>query len=138
VFLHTKILEKFHSHRIDNLLNFPPFPTEDEICSDNKVGPFGNGGMSIHSRLWMKKAIQYCPSYLRSGFSEEEVTSSPCWLDVLEGSEDFYFAMILKGMGAPLPTVYEASLFSSEMRVPENFVHQYILTNIELEQFANS
>jgi hypothetical protein len=40
-------------------------------------------------------------------------------------NEDLYFAMFLHDMSAPLPSAYEASLFSTETAFPEQVLQEY-------------
>jgi len=122
----------FHNNKVDDL-PFPPFPTEDEICSNNEVGPFGNGGISLRSRSWLRKAIRYCPLRV-SGFSEEDMKATPCNTSNWDGyNEDQLFSTILRGMGAPLPSLGEASLFGTELRTP-NAMMEYYKIDMETQE----
>ena len=114
--------------------------------SHNYYGPAGNGGLSLRSRTWMIKAIRTCPHSYYSGLSTAELQSSSCivgrrnlFLDFLDftlqwlyghryliyerigrsAPEDLYFATVLRGIGAPLPSGFEASLFSAELILPD-------------------
>lgn len=106
----------------------PPYPTENEICSDTRYGPQGNGGLSLRSRSWLQKAIQYCPTdvFEHSGLSWEEFNSSSCKGNNVH-AEDLYFVTVLRGIGAPLPTTFEAALFAQEMRSPTDILKHYNL-----------
>jgi hypothetical protein len=129
----------------------PPFPDSDALCNDPKRGPIGNGGLSLRSRQWMQRAIQYCPS----SFSGLSSSSSPCSLSFKNGPpEDVYFSTILLGLDhnpslllamndtnvsilnstssskskskpLQLATMYEAGLFSSESLVLSHLLTHY-------------
>jgi len=105
-----------------NLTEAPWFPTEDQICSVNEYGPQGNGGLCLRSRSWLRKAIEYCPfhNFTITGLTRETFDKTTCKGASI--AEDFYFSTVLRGMGAPLPTIYEAALFSLETRSPESIV----------------
>jgi hypothetical protein len=90
------------------------------ICQGG-IAPIGNGGLSLRQRSWMIRAIEACPHAIYSG---HDLSVEGC--NVLDKiNEDFYFGTILRGMNAPLPTGYEASLFSSETLWPEDVIGQY-------------
>ena len=90
------------------------------ICRDG-LAPVGNGGLSLRHRSWMIRAIEACPHAMYSG---HDLALAGC--NVLDKiNEDFYFGTVLRGMNAPLPTGYEASLFSSETLWPEDVFDQY-------------
>jgi hypothetical protein len=119
--------KKFHNasgSRSDPIV-IPPFPTADELCSDTRHGPQGNGGLSLRSRHWMRRAIRYCPTVVfhHSGLSQEEFNSTTCKATEII-AEDLYFWTVLKGLGAPLPTSFEAALFAQEMRSVRDVVIQ--------------
>jgi len=119
----------------------------ESFCVD---GPFGNGGLSLRSRYWMKKAILTCPHSRYSGLNQSYIKSSPCVVydydypilyklnlskrRVLRYNtpEDLYFAIILRAIQAPLPTAFEASLFSSEILFPHEVIFQYGPNNVSL------
>jgi hypothetical protein len=77
---------------------------------ENGFGCGYNGGIVLRNWTWMVRAIQACPSVLYSGIS---TSGKNC---VVEGDvqEDEYFTLVLHGMGAPMPTAYEAALFGVE------------------------
>jgi hypothetical protein len=106
----------------------PSFPTEDQFCDDTTYGPQGNGGLSLRSRSWLRKAIEYCPVVDRavSGLDQDAYDAAPCKAKVV-AAEDIYFVTILRGIGAPLPNNYEAALFSMELRSPNAIADQYSL-----------
>lgn len=90
------------------------------ICQGG-IAPVGNGGLSLRQRTWIIRAIEACPHAIYSGHN---LTMAGC--NVLDKiNEDFYFGTVLRGMNAPLPTGYEASLFSSETLWPEDVIVQY-------------
>jgi hypothetical protein len=107
-------------HRPDVLLeNVGKFP---HICSDGR-GPIGNGGLSMRSRSWLIKAIETCPHVTYSALNfEGRVDACKVYEDI---NEDMYFGIVLAGIGAPLPSAYEASLFSTEMLWPEQVLAMY-------------
>ena len=112
---------KFYSWMKENVL------TEEqqkiEFCPKEK-GIHGNGGLSMRSRSWIQKAIRACPHLQYSGLSAEEIANADCSLN--EGvPEDVYYAAILRYLNAPLPTAFEASLFSSEMIVPYQVAYEW-------------
>ena len=116
--------------------NVPSYPTEDDICSKHEFGPVGNGGFSLRSRKWMQQAILFCPPR-HSGLTKRKICSASCNAEGYEGQEDMYFATVLRGMGAPMPTLYEGALFGSEMRVPDDFEKDYNLNNVtKLEEMV--
>lgn len=125
---------RFHDGNVANL-SFPPFPTEDEICSKHEFGPVGNGGISMRSRKWMRKATRYCPT-IYSGLSEDERQMAPCNGTSNSFEEDMFFATILRGMGAPIPTLFEASLFGTELRTPNELLDIYRVDNGTREEFV--
>lgn len=101
---------------LDNVDKFP------DICSDNR-GPVGNGGLSLRSRSWLIKVIETCPHVTLSAVDfEGRVHACKVFEEI---NEDLYFGIVLRGLGAPLPTAYEASLFSTEMLWPEQVVGMY-------------
>lgn len=96
---------------------FPP------ICSDG-VAPLGNGGHSLRNRTWLVRAIEACPHQTHSGLDLEQL--SPLGCKVMDGiNDDFYFGIILRALNAPMPTGYEAALFSSEMLWAEQVLELY-------------
>ena len=125
---------RFHSGNVANL-SFPPFPTEEEICTKHEFGPVGNGGISMRSRQWMRKAVRYCPT-MYSGLSDVERKMAPCNGTSNGFEEDMFFATILRGMGAPLPTLFEASLFGTELRTPNELLDIYRIDNGTLEELV--
>ena len=94
----------------------------------------------------MRQAIAYCPHEIFSGLSKDAIQQVSCRAQGAP-QEDKYFATILKGMLvtmqhqeelAPekklqLPSVYEASIFSSETRFPTEFATHFNQTLKELE-----
>lgn len=94
------------------------------ICDNNGIAPVGNGGLSLRNRSWMIRAIEACPHVQYSGQDDDLNTVTGC--KVLDDiNEDFYFGTVLRGMEAPLPNAYEASLFSSESLWTEHVVELY-------------
>lgn len=82
-------------------------------CDGRGNGPVGNGGFSLRSVSWMLRAIEVCHG-----------VDAPC--RVLEDlNEDFYFATVLRGLGAPLPNAKVAALFSVESMWPEEAMSMY-------------
>lgn len=104
------------------LLDSESFP--NNICSQGR-GPLGNGGLSIRSRSWMIRAIETCP-HIEYNTKETipDIETSPCRV-LDQVNEDFYFAVVLNGLGAPLPPALEASLFSVEMLWPHEVSSMY-------------
>jgi hypothetical protein len=96
--------------------DFPP------IC-ENGEGPVGTGGFSIRQRSWMQTAISTCPHSKYSGL-KLVAESLACEVSD-EVNEDVYFSVVLRGLGAPLPTAVEASLFSAETLFVEDAVEMY-------------
>lgn len=100
--------------------------TVTNICQfDKGIGAFGNGGLSLRNRKWMKKAILACPHFKYSGLSSEYIKASNCSINTISFvPEDVYYATILRGINAPLPTSFEASLFSTEIIFPEEIINK--------------
>jgi hypothetical protein len=66
----------------------------------------------------MIQAIETCPHVTHSGL---DVEVEPFACKVFEAvSDDFYFGTVLAGIGAPLSIGFEASLFASQMLLPEH------------------
>jgi len=99
-----------------------PFPSD--IC-DNGKAPLGNGGFSLRSRQWMIKAIEYCPHPIISAVSAHDLDQAKCVFSGKNPAEDVYFAIVLNGIGAPMPLGFEAALFSAEMMMPETVLQYY-------------
>lgn len=93
-----------------------------EVC-ENGRGPVGHGDFSLRSRQWMLQAIATCPHVTFSGLKVED---EPFACKVFETiSDDFYFSTVLAGIGAPLPIGFEASLFASQILLPEQALDIY-------------
>lgn len=69
----------------------------------------------------MLRAIDACPSNLYSGIP----TSGKKCIVADDAEEDEYFALILYGLGAPMPNAYEASLFGVETFFAEQVKEYY-------------
>ncbi|KAL3920868.1 MAG: hypothetical protein SGILL_003045 [Bacillariaceae sp.] len=115
----------------------PPYPTPEQMCSNTMVGPQGNGGLGLRSRKWLRKAIEYCPSIRAdvSGLSPEQYAAAPCRAQNAP-AEDIYFVSILRGIGAPIPSNYEAALFSLELKSPGMIADQYKLNATFMEEMV--
>ena len=99
------------------------FPTN--LCQDLN-GPMGNGGFSLRSRKWMRRSIATCPHVHYSGLHVNPLCQ------VYENiPEDLYFATVLRGLHAPMPTAFEASLFAAEMIFPNHAIQYYGPHSIE-------
>lgn len=105
-----------------------------DICNGG-IAPIGNGGLSIRSREWMIDAIMTCPHLKYAGFDHEN-RNLACKV-VEDINEDFYFGTVLLGMKAPLPSAFEASLFSSEMMLPEQVFDMYGLDEKKQNEAVN-
>ncbi len=71
----------------------------------------------------MTQAIETCPHITHSGLKVEE---EPYACKVFEEvSHDLYFATVFVGIGAPLPTAQEASLFATQVLWPEQAWDMY-------------
>jgi hypothetical protein len=81
-----------------------------QFCTKRYGGFQGNGGLSLRNRSWMIEAIQRCPTHY-SGLDKYE--------SFHYRNEDLYFAQILTGLNAHMPSAFEASLFSVESLFPE-------------------
>ena len=97
------------------------------LCVPNSgEGAFGNGGLTIRSRQWLIKAIRFCPFSKYAGLTSLEVKNAKCSLPArADPAEDVFFSIILRVMGAPLPSEFEASLFSVEMIFAEHVLEYY-------------
>ena len=107
----------------DELLESLDFP---ELCSTtdkNGIAPLGNGGFSLRSRKYMMKAIKSCPHHSFSGLDLNGRVMACRVLDPV--NDDLYFATVLRGIKAPMPSAFEASLFSLEMLWPEETLDIY-------------
>lgn len=113
---------EWHSHLKETI----PYPTNDTISRDVMYGAFGNGGLSLRKRSWLQKAVRYCPHRNYSGLRRRDFVASKCRVGAYV-QEDVYYSIVLKGMGAPLPSVFEASLFSTETIMPKEIVDWYKL-----------
>jgi hypothetical protein len=111
-------------HDRSQTIKFPPYPSPDQLCSDNMVGPQGNGGLSLRQRSWLRKAIEYCPTVAAGIDASEARCDAHTTI-----AEDSYFVTILRGMGAPLPSAYDAALFVWESRSVTQIVKQYNIVN---------
>mmetsp|Transcript_28473 Transcript_28473/g.60327 ORF Transcript_28473/g.60327 Transcript_28473/m.60327 type:complete len:464 (-) Transcript_28473:59-1450(-) len=85
------------------------------FCTSNCDGIQGNGGLSLRRRSWMVKALQTC---------------SP----QIDANEDLFFSIILYGLGATMPSNFEASLFSVETVFPEQTREYSTLDNITVPE----
>jgi hypothetical protein len=112
----------------------PKYPTKYQLCHDTTYGPQGNGGVSLRSRSWLRKAIEYCPVEDRaiSGLAQDAYGAAPCKATSV-AAEDIYFVTILRGIGAPLPNNYEAALFAMELRSPAAIANQFHLNQSFIE-----
>ena len=95
----------------------------NNICQDGR-GPIGHGGLSLRSRHWMMQAIETCPHITHSGLAHVEEEPYACKV-FEEVSHDLYFGIVLVGIGAPLATAWEASLFATQALWPEQAWDQY-------------
>ncbi len=102
----------------------PPYPSPDELCTNHRLGPQGNGGVSLRRRSWLLKAIEYCPTQAAGIDTSSAICNAYNTL-----AEDIYFVTILRGIGAPLLSAYEAALFVWESRAIPQIVEQYKITN---------
>ena len=93
-----------------------------EFCRRGSGGFQGNGGLSIRNRTWMTEVIQRCPTQY-SGLDTYET---------FHINEDLYFAHILTGLNATMPSAFEASLFSVETLFPEQTVEYLNLEEYEV------
>jgi len=128
----TYPLRKWEKYGYPNPNNITLSLTFPDICSGNGEGPIGNGGLSLRSRKWMVNAIRTCPHLKWSGIAHDLNNKNhkkirdeyACQVhDNL--NEDLYFGTVLRGLRAPLPTAFEASLFSLEMLWPEESLQLY-------------
>jgi len=104
------------------------FPSE-LLCKDLN-GPLGNGGFSLRSRTWMRRAIATCPHVHYSGLA----VNPKC--QVFENiPEDLYFATVLRAISAPFPTAFEASLLAVEMMFATTTMEYYGPNNLDKEIF---
>jgi len=99
-----------------------PFPLSDWCRPDSGMAPIGNGGLTLRSRRWLQEVIRYCPHDVYSGL-KRSFPNNGCVTGT--GPEDLYFATILAGIRAPMPTAFEASLFSAEMIMSEKVLEYY-------------
>lgn len=117
--------KRLSSIRADKLLPRPEVllnTTFPDICS-NGLGPVGNGGFSLRKRTWAIKAIEACPHIKYSGINMNQSVFGCKVLETI--NEDLYFGIVLRGIGAPMPLAWEASLFSTEMLLPGEVKEMY-------------
>ena len=108
------ILAKQNRLRRQNQPQYQSVSQLKNLCT-NGYGPTGNGGFSLRNKNWMIRAIQECPYLPFSGTTNK---NTECSLKKFQ-NEDLYFGTVLLGLEAPLPSAYEAALFSTEMLWPE-------------------
>lgn len=116
----------------------PLFPTEEDICSDRTKSPIGNGGYSLRSRSWVRRAISYCP-HPEYGNLPANITVSnqpKCHVSAYADYEDQVLTTILRGIGAPFPDAYDAALFGAETIFPITYEKQYYNDTDSLELIA--
>lgn len=87
------------------------------------IGAVGNGGFSLRSRNAMMKVIETCPHVKWSGIDLTNRTF-PCMVHS-EIAEDLYFATVLRGLNMPIPTAYEAAVFSVERVWPSEVTRRF-------------
>ena len=82
-------------------------------------GVVGNSGLSLRNRSWMLRAISACPQpYAFSGL-DTAPGQGQCYCPQpahppLMCREDYYFASVLTGLNAPMPSRAEAAAFAVE------------------------
>lgn len=95
------------------------FPT---LCKHG-IGPIGNGGFSLRSRRWTMQAIETCPHVKYSGLETDNQHLACKVMD--EINEDLYFSIVLRGIGAPFPSVSDAASFAVEGLFREDAIEKY-------------
>lgn len=126
----------------DNQPN-PAYPID--MCHNEKNSPVGNGGLSLRSRYWMRKVINYCPQAEFSGLSQEQMKQATCLAsdNTFFEQEDYYFSTILRGLfhnhynvstGHKMPSGLEAALFATETIYFTDVLNQYPDSTPSLEQ----
>jgi hypothetical protein len=94
------------------------------VCG-GKRAPFTSGGLSIRSRRWMMNVIATCPHVQYSGLNVNDNDQFfPCKVFDLV-NEGYYFATVLHGLDAPLPSAYVASLFAAEVFWSDQVLDSY-------------
>ena len=145
----------WHSSSSTNENEIPPYPSEADFCTNPNIGPIGNGGLSLRSRLWMQRAIEYCPDRSLSGLTVQSYNNTCSTFNT--GNEDIYFATILRGFvhnhldsslswtksgtnhsrsSSPplkLPTMLEAAFFATETQWVSDMVRHYNTSSKEIE-----
>lgn len=108
--------------RLPDLVNLTS--TMDRYCDRTRgIGAVGNGGFSLRSRSAMMKVIETCPHVFWSGIDIKNRTF-PC-LVTDKVPEDLYFATVMRGLNMPMPTAYEAAVFSVERMWPSNAMNRF-------------
>jgi hypothetical protein len=121
----------------------PDYPRD--MCSNPNTAPLGNGGLALRSRYWMRRVIRYCPQPQYSGLTEQELNNAVCQHKYLDGdtSEDVYYGLLLRGLfyndkenlsGYVMPTILEASLFSTESKYFQDHCKQYSFCSEQEEE----
>ncbi len=111
--------------KCNGLTEYQANESSSRFCTPGYGGLQGNGGVSLRNRRWMVEVIQRCPSEL-SGL---EMFDSNEGAYTFDSNEDVYFATILNGLNATMPTAFEASLFSVENLFPEDILEKYELVD---------
>lgn len=123
-------------NRQNNIANYtekedPTNISSSGRCTYNNFIPIGTNGITLRDRKWAIKAIETCPHIKYSGINLSDVVrndihqlnnnnNNQTLCKVIENVEEHvYFSTIFNGIGAPLPNIYEASIFAGEMLFPE-------------------
>jgi len=88
-----------YAERCSSLQLDAELPESPGIC-------FGNGGLSLRNKRWTIQVLEECPFP---------------W----DTNEDIYFSASFNGFRAPLPTSFEASLFSAETIFPDDLLRNF-------------
>jgi len=133
----------------------PPFPSAAEFDSDPKMGPIGNGGLTLRSRYWMQQVIDYCPHTVLSDLVNVSSTRT-CFADFVY-AEDVYFATLLRGLAynehnpsfiwhtnnnkthtpLKLPTMIEAAYFAVESRLFREVANSYQTSDEDIDAMVD-
>jgi len=81
----------------------------------------GSDRLTLINRTWIKRAINICPQKQLAQLPHDVVSKKEC---VATGrpEAEIYFGCVLNGIRAPIPSTFEASLFSAKFYWPDKLI----------------